>query len=654
MISIFKDSIRKKLLLSFAIILLIPSLLIGYIAYESAKAKITANYLQSTSESIGFVNHTLDQIMLPKKEDINYFASTISLDQPISEIFKKFEQYHKLRENVNFVYIGTPEGNMYISPNADLGDDYDPRDRVWYQEAMEANDTIFTEPYVDAATGEIVVTIAKPLQNKAGIMAIDFNLGEISNVINDIQIGKEGYAFILSQEEKLISHPEKEIGNEVEGEWVSSLFADASGAFSYHEGGHQKEMVFRTNETTGWKIAGTLNTSEILNEARPILVKTLLVVIASIIVGTVLALAIIRSITNPLQSMKEVAEKVTHGDLRETIQIRSKDELGKLSEAFNTMIESLRLILANINGQADSLAATSEEFTANTEQTSHATNQIATNIQDVTKGIENQSNNIFSITNVIAQMASEIEQIAHSSKQVTETATEATSAADEGTNSVQSSQQQMNSISEKMEAMKQSVQLLGTRSSEIENIIGVITHISEETNLLALNAAIEAARAGDAGKGFAVVAQEIRKLANQSSDSADQIKNLIQTIQVEVDQAIAHTKEGTEETAKGLEIVSKTSHSFENIKSLFDSVALQIRQVSEASQHLSSGSMQITSAIEEIRDVSEQNSANIQTVSASTEEQLASMEEIAASADNLSKMAEELQQAVYQFKFDKE
>ncbi|WP_175428324.1 methyl-accepting chemotaxis protein [Bacillus solimangrovi] len=649
-----KLSIRYKLLLSFAVVLLIPSLLIGYIAFHSAKDKISENYVQNASENITFVSHMLDQIAVPKKADVEYFSSLISINDPMSETFTKFEQYHKLREDVQHVYIGTSSGDMYISPDADLEDGYDPRKRPWYQQALEANDTVITEPYVDAVTGEITVTVARPLHDHSGIIAIDFKLDEISKVINDIEIGKEGYAFILSQDQKLISHPTAEVGKEMEGDWASNLFEQDSGAFSYKEGGQSKELVFYTNDTTQWKIAGTLATNEVNSEAQPILIKTVVVIALSIIVGTFIALTIIRSITKPLQTIKEVAGNVTHGDLRETIHISSKDELGKLSVAFNTMIESLRSILFNINGQANSLTSTSEEFTANTEQASHATDQIAANVQEVTAGIENQSNNITEITNIIQQMTADIHQIAESSRHVTETATEATLAANEGTKSVQTSEEQMHYISEKMNDMKNSVQSLGTRSSEIENIIGVITHIAEETNLLALNAAIEASRAGEAGKGFAVVAQEIRKLANQSSASAEQIKHLIKNIQTEVSQAIQHTNEGTTETAKGLEIVSKTSHSFDNIEKLVESAATQIRQVSDASQHLSNGSEQIINSIEEIRSVSEHNSSNIQTVSAATEEQLASMEEIAASADNLSKMAEELQQAVYQFKFDKE
>jgi methyl-accepting chemotaxis protein len=208
----------------------------------------------------------------------------------------------------------------------------------------------------------------------------------------------------------------------------------------------------------------------------------------------------------------------------------------------------------------------------------------------------------------------------------------------------------MSSISNTVNDLAKVIKGLGDRSQEIGQIVEVITGIAQQTNLLALNAAIEAARAGEHGRGFAVVADEVRKLAEQSAESAQQITNLIGTIQADTSTAVNVMDSTIQEVSSGIGVVNTAGEAFNRIENLINTVAKQIQEVSAASQQMSVGAMQVVKAIDEISDVSEKTAAGTQNVSAAAQEQLASMEEISASSSSLSKMATELQTLVSRFK----
>ncbi|WP_461200766.1 methyl-accepting chemotaxis protein [Anoxybacillus sp. TBDG-1] len=373
--------------------------------------------------------------------------------------------------------------------------------------------------------------------------------------------------------------------------------------------------------------------------------------IIALIIGIGVALYISFLISRPVRALSKMAKQVAAGDLTEQeIRIKNKDEIGELAVSFKEMSTNLRNIIREVALNAEQVAASSEQLTASAEQTSKATEQITMVIQDVSVGVEKQVQRVEETSETIREMSQGIDHVAHRAERAAEMAGTASKKALGGSNIIQTAIMQMNTINETVVNLSSSIKGLGGRSNQIGQIVDAITAIAEQTNLLALNAAIEAARAGEQGRGFAVVADEVRKLAEQSARSAQQISLLIASIQKETGDAVQSMETTTHETSKGISVIQTAGQSFREIKEAVEVVNSQIEEVSSFIQQMSAGANEIVRAMEMMKKVAESTAEGTQEVSAATEEQLASMEEISASAHALANMAESLKELIQKFK----
>lgn len=373
---------------------------------------------------------------------------------------------------------------------------------------------------------------------------------------------------------------------------------------------------------------------------------TLTAIVLAVGIGWIIA----KMIANPLAELVERVRAVAQGNLAvEKLEITANDEIGQLAAEFNIMTETLRGLVQNVSQTAEQVAASAEELTAGAEQSAQVIIQVAATIGEIAQGAVQQVHTVDETVAVVAGMSAGIEQIAVSADAMSEAAAKTSSAANNGDGAVAAAMQQMEYIESAVASSAEVVAKLGERSQEIGQIVDTISGIAGQTNLLALNAAIEAARAGEQGRGFSVVAEEVRKLAEQSHASAEQIALLISEIQTDTERAVQVMQEGEHEVKTGAAVVNHAGAAFKEIAQLIDEVSSQVQSTAAAIQEMAASSRQIVIAVQDIDQISKESAGQTQSVSAATEEQSASMEEIAASSHALAKMAEKLQQAVRKF-----
>lgn len=400
----------------------------------------------------------------------------------------------------------------------------------------------------------------------------------------------------------------------------------------------QQQLMTQATQENAAMVNGVVTTVSMIS---------VMAVILAICIGYVVS----RLIARPVVQLASSAEKIASGDLTEDdLHVTNRDEIGELAHSFTVMKNNLRGLIQQVRINAEQVAASAEELTASAEQTSKATEQIAATVQAVASGSEQQASSVGQSAQIVQEMAQGIQQIAANAQKVSASSVQAAQVAEEGNRAIQTASDQMGSIHDKVNDLAAVIKELGQRSMEIGHIVQVITDIASQTNLLALNAAIEAARAGEHGRGFAVVADEVRKLAEQSAASANQINDVISMIRGQMEKAVASMDQVKDEVSEGMDVVTQAGTSFAHIQRSVDDVAVQIQEVSASAQQMSASVEEIVQSITLIREVANETAAGTQNVSAAVEEQLASMEEISSSALALSQMSEDLQKLISRFR----
>ncbi|MTH53963.1 HAMP domain-containing protein [Bacillus mangrovi] len=651
---IFKNmKIRNRLIIYTSILLLIPALSIGIFGYFSAKKEVRSQIETSAKSQVDLLNGLTDQFFQNKRDVVELFSQTLNsssfedtryLNERLGYISNAFSE-------VAFTYIGTDQGTMYSFPKSEFPSGYDPRERDWYKEAMkDGGESIVTPPYKDAVSGKMVVTIANTLSDGRGVLAMDIDLGAVAKAADEAKIGTKGYPIILDSSGKIVVHPTLKPGEKLDKSISGPVFKSDSGSFEYTFNGADKSMAFTTNEQTGWKVLGTIDTSEYREQSAPILVNMVIIVLIFIVLGTILNFLIIRSIVRPIRLLSGVAEKVSGGDLTEKVQVSSRDDLGQLGMAFNRMIDSLTGLLSHIEQSSSTLAASSVEVQEHSVEVSRITREIAQSVDELSDGAETQMTSTEETAKAIQEIASGVQHVAERAASVSHSVTEAAEQTHKGRVYIEKASKQMDEINHSVEETTRLVKELGEKSAEINKIVDVITGISEQTNLLALNAAIEAARAGEHGKGFAVVADEVRKLAEGSKQSAEQITTLIRSIQKRTDLVIEHMEAEKTQTAEGLILMKETGDNFQTILQAVENVSGQMEEVSATAEQMSASSQEVTASVEEMASIATESASSSEQVAAGAQQQFSSMEEISQSITRLAGLASELKDEVAKFK----
>ncbi|MDR0267830.1 methyl-accepting chemotaxis protein [Paenibacillus sp.] len=393
-----------------------------------------------------------------------------------------------------------------------------------------------------------------------------------------------------------------------------------------------------------------VNASVISEQQNNLIWSLVIASLLFLVVGAIIQVFGIRRLLRPIKELINGVGKISNGDLTQKVVVHSNDELGQLCESFNEMVQSLHSTLEQVQVTVELVASSSVQLSVNAEDSTKSSTQTATIVQDLATGTEIQAGNINQTNRSINDISTNVGQIESNSRAVMDKAFIATNLATEGNQAIDMVVRQMNSISLTVNQSAESMKYLVDNALHIGRIVEVINTIANQTNLLALNASIEAARAGEHGRGFAVVAGEVRKLAEQSSNSAKQITSYVESIQEGIQNAVQSMEHGTREVTEGLHLANQAGSSFNEIRDAVDEVSLNIQVVPTALEQMTSRVSEVISSMNQILDVTNEAVSGTQNIAAATEQQLASMQEVTSSANVLSSMAEELHDKIRLFK----
>ncbi|MCY9670235.1 methyl-accepting chemotaxis protein [Paenibacillus alginolyticus] len=391
------------------------------------------------------------------------------------------------------------------------------------------------------------------------------------------------------------------------------------------------------------------------NEADKLYISNVISSIVYVLIAALVAmgLAFLLSIhiSKPVRLVSKAMEQAAAGDLSIQVpNIKNRDEIGDLVHSLQTLIRNFGEIVNHIQDASVQVAVSSQQLTAGSAETSLAANQVSVSMQEVAARAEHQMQSSEQTSRAMEDMSHGIQRIAETSGQVSELAVETTRQAEQGNAKIQQAIHKMNALNKSVEQSAVQLNRLNERSTEIGGIVTIIRDIASQTSLLALNASIEAARAGEYGRGFAVVANEVKKLAEQSNQSASQISELIHAIQSDSEQAVSMMTLGINEIHEGSRSIQEAGANFGQIVLSAEHLSEQIQEVAAASEQMHASGEEVSASVTEMAELSRQSFENTQQVASISMDQLTAMEEMSASTTSLSHISVQLLQVTAKFK----
>jgi len=481
----------------------------------------------------------------------------------------------------------------------------------------------------------------------------------------DIDLGENGYFFVLDPEGTLLAHPNREGDNIWDSRasdgtyYIRDMIERGmnGGGFTYYEWPlpNSDKSALKVSYSYfipewGWILGGGSYYQDYNEGQRKINRAIQLTMLLCLVVGSLAVTWFARRISRPLTAIARQAEEISGGNLKvPAVTLKRRDEIGRLADHFGRMKENLRDLVSEMQKTGDRVKDAVRVVHGAIAQTGASAGQIGRDLEAFTSGIGELAAGTEQSAQTMEDLSKGVQRIADMAASAHENAAEMGEKARAGQEMIGQSVRQMEKLADSFHTIVQTVQQLIRDSTLISEMNRTIREIAEQTQLLALNAAIEAAKAGEQGRGFAVVAGEVRKLADQSSASSERIEELVQSLHEAVGSVNAAIQTGEAEMLRGETLIRQTGEMFQSLYRSARAVLGQVEETSAAGEQMSSGTAEISATIRQISELSSGFSANAESISAAAQEVLASIEEIRLQVGHLLEQTERLDGQIRKF-----
>ncbi|WP_054954849.1 methyl-accepting chemotaxis protein [Paenibacillus dakarensis] len=686
-------NLKIQLLVTMIVLVLLSTLSLGFVVDQKVTSDMEKSFYKATHKEMKQVSNAMNLYFETVNESVQYFANlpyvkkadssitsyvdvkgkdgTIQMTPSKkpgmeSQIYNSYLNYAKTHPNVAYIYMGTKDGGYIQWPEGTSKDQFDPRPRAWYTQAIEQPDKVMRSGAYSAFTTNtpIVsssVTIKDEKGNIVGVQGVDVSLESLTNMINDIKIGDNGFVILADQTGTILAHPRQpEMNFKTLKDLNVKEFADidkmADKNFHITVNGKQVPVSVYVSPETGWKYIAMMDKGEIDATVKDI--RTMIALITSIIavVAVGITLLVSGAITKPIKAVVQYLQQIGSGDLATEIpeaMLSRKHEVGDMVRALNDMKQDMQNMIGGISGSAHTVSRATFSLTDSLDQTQKASSQITESIIQLSTASSDEASTVMAGSEKVDDLGESIDQVTDSTQEILALAHHTGELNQRGIGIVQELVGRFNKTLQSSEESAKAIKDVSDSAGEISSILITILEISRQTNLLALNASIEAARAGEHGRGFSVVASEIRKLAEQSASAVNDIGHIITNVNNQVGAAVQSIGTSRELFMDQETAVRETESIFNEIMESVDSQTNKAGQVDEYIQLMIEKRNELMDVFTNISAITEENAAITQDVSAAAEEQLATMDDVASYLSKLSELSKDLEDNIKKFNINK-
>ena len=538
--------------------------------------------------------------------------------------------------------------------------------RGWYLVAKEKDGVHYESPYKDADSGRYVITLSKKVEwdgKVVGVLAEDIFIDQVVEIVNKCELEGNSYAMLVDQNDGLMVHPNEKYGyvddepvrlNDLAGnpykKLSEKLEADGKKAQNIwlkdYDGVTRGFFVGKV-KSCDWHVVIALEKEVLYQDVNSMLQGFVIAMAISLVVGIVIITIMTKKIVDPIRHLERT---VTSNDLNESIQVESKDEVGRLAKGFNKMLGNLRGLLSTSEEAAGNIEESSMQLQNITDTIVQGAKRVKQEMENINDTMNVQYENVHQSEEVLSNFEGEISRFEGQFSDMGSTIVLANAKLTENIEVVEKLGSATMANMENINTLQESVKVLEQKSENITNIISTITGISGQTNLLALNASIEAARAGEAGKGFAVVADEIRQLSEQTKDATEEIRDLVTEIQERIEKTVSQIQEYGQSFRVNAEIATQVQEAFSAIESAIKTLGEMNTDMSEELQAFTNAQNAIRTSFDSVDANTSSCVENTRAALKVSKEQAQVTGDLAQWAKQLQEQADELKEKTQNFK----